>query len=83
MRSLAWPPSNGPPSYPDTAFWYLVLPAGWGGCAVSLVPNDKLESFLAAMKAGYYAAREWPRLLCSTVDVMTHRLTRDPRVPAR
>ena len=28
--------------------------AGWGGCAVSLVRVDSLESFLEAVRAGYY-----------------------------
>ena len=27
--------------------------AGWGGCAVSLVPQDKLDSFLSEVKNGY------------------------------
>ncbi len=27
--------------------------AGWGGCAVSLVPEDKLDSFLSEVKNGY------------------------------
>ncbi|KAM4572770.1 N-acetylgalactosamine kinase [Odontesthes bonariensis] len=28
--------------------------AGWGGCAVSMVPNEKVESFLQAVRAAYY-----------------------------
>lgn len=28
--------------------------AGWGGCAVSLVPEEILESFLDKVKSGYY-----------------------------
>nr|XP_020645735.1 N-acetylgalactosamine kinase isoform X3 [Pogona vitticeps] len=28
--------------------------AGWGGCAVSMVPVDKLEGFLAGVKEAYY-----------------------------
>jgi galactokinase len=28
--------------------------AGWGGCAVSLVPSEKVESFIAALVEGYY-----------------------------
>ncbi|XP_070619340.1 N-acetylgalactosamine kinase isoform X2 [Erythrolamprus reginae] len=28
--------------------------AGWGGCAVSMVPVDKLEKFLANVKEAYY-----------------------------
>jgi N-acetylgalactosamine kinase len=29
--------------------------AGWGGCAVSLIPKDKLEQFLNEVKANYYS----------------------------
>lgn len=29
--------------------------AGWGGCAVSLVPEAKVAEFLKAVEAGYYA----------------------------
>lgn len=28
--------------------------AGWGGCVVSLIPKDKLESFLISVKEKYY-----------------------------
>ncbi|KAG8012735.1 N-acetylgalactosamine kinase [Nibea albiflora] len=28
--------------------------AGWGGCAVSMVPEDKVESFLQAVRESYY-----------------------------
>ncbi|KAM9808367.1 N-acetylgalactosamine kinase [Neosynchiropus ocellatus] len=28
--------------------------AGWGGCAVSMVPTDKVESFLQAVREAYY-----------------------------
>ncbi|KAM4619513.1 N-acetylgalactosamine kinase [Polymixia lowei] len=28
--------------------------AGWGGCAVSMVPSDKVESFLQAVSEAYY-----------------------------
>lgn len=28
--------------------------AGWGGCAVSMVPSEKVESFLQAVRAAYY-----------------------------
>lgn len=28
--------------------------AGWGGCAVSMVPDDKVESFLQAVSEAYY-----------------------------
>lgn len=28
--------------------------AGWGGCAVSMVPNEKVESFLQAVRESYY-----------------------------
>lgn len=28
--------------------------AGWGGCAVSMVPTGKVESFLQAVRAAYY-----------------------------
>jgi len=29
--------------------------AGWGGCAVSLVPADQVDQFLEKMNKGYYA----------------------------
>ena len=32
--------------------------AGWGGCAVSLVPADKVDTFLDKLKHGYYAKIE-------------------------
>ena len=28
--------------------------AGWGGCAVSMVPTNQLSVFLEKVKAGYY-----------------------------
>lgn len=28
--------------------------AGWGGCAVSMVPSEKVESFLQAVRKAYY-----------------------------
>jgi galactokinase len=31
--------------------------AGWGGCTVSMVPSDKVDSFLAKIRAGYYNKR--------------------------
>jgi galactokinase len=35
--------------------------AGWGGCSVSLVAKDKVESFIEALKEKYYFKRypEW------------------------
>ncbi|XP_077173361.1 N-acetylgalactosamine kinase isoform X1 [Paroedura picta] len=32
--------------------------AGWGGCTVSMVPADNLESFLANVKEAYYKDRD-------------------------
>ncbi|CAF0914454.1 unnamed protein product, partial [Brachionus calyciflorus] len=32
--------------------------AGWGGCAVSLIPKDKLEDFLKSVKEKYYNKNE-------------------------
>ncbi len=29
--------------------------AGWGGCAVSLVPGDKVEEFFASVRRDYYS----------------------------
>ena len=31
--------------------------AGWGGCAVSLVPTSKVNEFIEGLKTGYYAKR--------------------------
>lgn len=28
--------------------------AGWGGCAVSMVPAERIDSFLRTVKDGYY-----------------------------
>lgn len=28
--------------------------AGWGGCAVSMIPSEKVESFLQAVREAYY-----------------------------
>lgn len=28
--------------------------AGWGGCAVSMVPNEKVKSFLQAVRELYF-----------------------------
>lgn len=32
--------------------------AGWGGCTVSLIPNEKLEYFLKSIKEKYYDKNE-------------------------
>lgn len=42
---------------------YLVKGAGWGGCAVSLIPEDKLNNFLDALKKRYYSKNEKLRTL--------------------
>ena len=31
--------------------------AGWGGCTISQVPADKVESFIEKVKKGYYIGR--------------------------
>ena len=33
--------------------------AGWGGCTGSLVPAEKLDSFLDSVKRGYYIGRPY------------------------
>ena len=33
--------------------------AGWGGCTGSLVPAEKLDSFLDSVKKGYYIGRPY------------------------
>jgi len=30
--------------------------AGWGGCVVSLVPADKLQTFISSLSADYYSS---------------------------
>lgn len=32
--------------------------AGWGGCAVSLIPKESLEQFLKAVQSQYYAGSD-------------------------
>ena len=39
--------------------------AGWGGCAVSLVANSDVESFLERLKEGYYTGKDSNLLACS------------------
>jgi N-acetylgalactosamine kinase len=34
--------------------------AGWGGCCVSMVPSEKVESFLLDISQRYYKAKGWP-----------------------
>ena len=34
--------------------------AGWGGCCVSMVPSEKVESFLRDVRQRYYEAKGWP-----------------------
>lgn len=31
--------------------------AGWGGCTVSLIAEDRVEAYLTALRVGYYASR--------------------------
>ena len=39
------------------AFGSRLTGAGWGGCAVSLLPKEKLEYFLEAVKNLYYSKK--------------------------
>jgi N-acetylgalactosamine kinase len=32
--------------------------AGWGGCVISLVPEERLEAFVAALRASFYAQKD-------------------------
>lgn len=43
--------------------------AGWGGCTVSLVENDKLESFLTNVTEYYTKQREMGDVLWVTDDL--------------
>ncbi len=38
------------------AFGSRLTGAGWGGCAVSLIPHTKLVDFLASVKRNYYSS---------------------------
>jgi galactokinase len=45
--------------------------AGWGGCAVSLIPSEKLGSFLASVRELYYAKSERLRSLFESAAFAT------------
>lgn len=37
-----------------TKCFFRLTGAGWGGCTVALVPEDKLESYVEGMKRDYF-----------------------------
>jgi len=37
--------------------------AGWGGCVVSLVPADNVQSFISSISASYYTKPSRPAVI--------------------
>lgn len=50
---------------------FVVKGAGWGGCAVSLIPQHKLQHFLDALAQNYYSKNDKLRSLFATAAFST------------
>ena len=46
------------------AFGARLTGAGWGGCAVALVPESNVETFMKAIEEAFYASRVRPCVVC-------------------